>query len=176
MSYLNWQCKTKRKRSSAGLPAVAAVTLYLEGVGYPRKTALPAEFVLDCLQFWGADLDHCPAFQADKVVVVFMAEGMLIVSMFVVPFDLFNKTAFDEKGKGSVDRSLGNLDVPAPHAFEESFRVKMAMAGKDFVKYPLPFPGQLKSLPGEEFPEYRPFHMNYFNEKGEEDSMLCFRA
>lgn len=158
--------KQTKKRSSAGLPAVAAVTLYLEGVGHPRKTALPAEFVLDRLQFWGGDLDHRPAFQADKVVVVLMAEGMLVVSMFVVPFDLFNKTAFDEKGKGPVDRSLGNLDVPAPHAFEESFRVKMAVEGKDLIKYPLPFPGELKPFSGEELPEYRPFHTRILMKRG----------
>ena len=101
-----------------------------------------------------------------------MAESMLIVGMLVVFFDLLNKTALDEKGEGSVNGSLGNLDVLAPHAFEESFRVKMAVKGKDFVEYPLSLPGELEPFFIEEFPEDLSFHKNYFNQKGEEDSIL----
>jgi hypothetical protein len=162
-----------QKRASARLAAEVTVSFYLKAVSYSFETALPAKLILERFQFSGKNLDDRPALQTDKVVVVFMAENMLIVGMLAVLFHLFNKTAFDKKRKGSVNGSLGNLDVPAPHALEERFRVEMAMKGEDLVQDPLSLLGELKPLFVEEFPEQLSFHKDYFNENGEEDSILC---
>ena len=147
------QCKNEKKEASAGLITPMTVPPYFECVCYPAKLAFPAEFILDRLQFWRENLDNCAALHADQVIVVPMTEGMLIVGMLVVFFDLLDKAAFDKERKGSVNGSLGDLNVPAPHAFEESFRVKMAMKGKYLVENSLSLLGELEPFLGEEFPE-----------------------
>lgn len=150
--------KIGKRRPSAGLSAIAAVALNLEGVGSPVEVTFPAELVLDRFQFWRKNLDHRAAPYAYEVIVMLMPEGMLIVGVPVVLFNFCDKAAFDEEGKGSVNGSLGDLDFLIPHIFEEFFRGKVAEQGRDLIEDPLSLLRELKPFFIEEFPEYLSFH------------------
>ena len=65
------------------------------------------------------------------MIVVFVSEYMLIVGMFIIPFNLLNETTLYEKGECSVYGSLRNLDLFSPHGGQEFFRIEMAVAGED---------------------------------------------
>jgi len=130
-------CKAKKDKnrdvyfSLTNLPAPLAISLNLKGVGYPHKSVGAAQFFLDRLKFWRKDLHHLSAFDAYHMVMVFMPEYMLVVGMFVIPYNLLNETAFHEKGERSVYRSLGDLDVFSPHGGKEFFGVEMTVTGED---------------------------------------------
>ena len=114
-----------------GLPAALAISLNLKGVGYSRKSLGAAQFFLDGLEFWRKDLHYFSAFHAYQMVMVLMPEDMLVVGMFIIPFNLLNEPAFHEKGERSVYGSLGDLDVFSPHGGEEFFGFEMTVTGED---------------------------------------------
>jgi len=114
-----------------GLPAPLAISLNLKGVGYSPESVGAAQLFLDGLEFWRKDLHHLSAFDAYQMVMVLMPEYMLVVGVFIIPFNLLNKAALDEKGERSVYGSLGDLDVFSPHGGEEFFGFEMTVTGED---------------------------------------------
>lgn len=157
---IDCNAKVKKRRSSslAGLVAVAAVALYLQGVRYPAETPFPAKFFLDRLQSRREHLHHRAALQTDQMIVVSVTKGMLIVGVLVVFFDLLDEAAFDEEGEGPVNGGLRHLDILSPHTFEEFCRGKMTVKGEDLVEDSLPFPGELQAFPVEKLPENLTLH------------------
>ena len=137
LAFLIISCKAKKEKnrdvepSLTGLSAAPAISLNLKGVSDSSKSVRAAQFFLDGLEFWRKDLHHFSAFDAYQMVMVFMPEYMLIVGMFIIPFNLFNETALHKKGECSVYGSLGDLDLFSPHGGEEFFGVEMTMTGED---------------------------------------------
>ena len=134
------------RRSLMSLPAPLAISLNLKGVGDSHKSVGAAQFFLNGLELWRKDLHHFSAFDAYQMVMVFMPEYMLVVGMFIIPFNLLNEAALNEKGERSVYGSLGDLDVFFPHGGEEFFGIEMAMTGEDLRENSLPLLGELKAF------------------------------
>ena len=157
---------SKIRKEFVFLPAIPAIPFYFQGMLYPFKQVRPAEFILDRLKLRRKHLDNFPASHAYQVIMVLMAEGMLIMGMFVAFLDLLDKAAFQKEREGPVNGSLRNLDTLAPHISEQFFGVEMAMEGEDLVKNSLSFLRELKALPVEKFFEYRPLHKHILMKKG----------
>ncbi len=85
------------------MSATAAVALNLKGVGDPPEPVRSAQLILQGLELPGRDLYDPAALHAYQVVVMFVAEDMFVMGVFVVPLHLLNETAFHEKRDGPVD-------------------------------------------------------------------------
>ena len=73
------------------------------------------------------------------MIMVLMSEYMLIVGMFIIPFNLFNETTFDEKGECSVYGSLGDLGAFVPESQMQFVHIEMAMNLENLLQNLLPF-------------------------------------